>query len=105
MVHTKAGTPIVTAAIGEIPIGVDALLGMKAPDGIDPAILEHFGIGLPALRKINRIAQPAPRHHGIDRGWNDIEVAAKDGGRAVFEQELTVTDQAIEPAQFVIELW
>src|SRR4051812_19028455 len=44
MVHTKAGTPIVTAAIGEIPISVDALLGMKAPYGIDPAILEHFGI-------------------------------------------------------------
>ncbi len=77
--------PIVAAAIGEVPVGVDALFGMDAPDCIDPPVDEHCGIGLPALGKVDRIAQPAPRHHSVDWSWNNIKVAAKYARYAVFE--------------------
>jgi hypothetical protein len=104
VIHPKTGTPIVAASEREIPISVDALLGMNAPEGIDPAASEYFRISLATLWKINCIAHPPPRHHRVNWCWDDGVVAAKDGRRTLFQQELAVADQTTK-TQLVVELW
>ncbi|KRB31029.1 hypothetical protein ASD99_21745 [Mesorhizobium sp. Root695] len=104
MVHSQARTLVVAAAIGVIPISIDPLFGMDAPDCIYPAVLKHLGIGLTTLGKVNRIANPSSRHHGINRSWNDIVVSTQHGRRSRCKQILAVANQALEPAQLVVEL-
>src|SRR5882757_10383091 len=105
MVHPEARTAIVTAPVGEVPVGVDAFLGMDVPDRIDPTTIKHLGISLPALREVDSVADPSPRHCGIDRGWHNIIVAAKNAWCFLFEQQVAVADQTIEPPQLVVEFW
>ena len=66
MVHPQARAPIVATSIGEVPIGIDALVGVKVPYGIHPTVLKHHGIGLPTFRKIDGIAYPSLRYDRVD---------------------------------------
>ena len=84
----QAGTPVVATPVGEVPIRIDALLWINPPDGIDPPGLEHRGVGLPALRKVDRITQPSSRNDSVDGCRHDVVVTAKDGWSAVAEQQL-----------------
>jgi hypothetical protein len=78
---------------------------MDVPDRIDPTTIKHLGISLPALGEVDSVADPSPRHCGVDRGWHNIIVAATNAWCFFFEQQVTVADQTIEPPQLVVEFW
>src|SRR5882724_9703113 len=76
VVHAQTRRGVVAAAIGEVPVCVDALLRVKSAQRIYPPLAQEAGVGLSAFGEIDGVAVPASRDNGIDGGWNDIVVAA-----------------------------
>ena len=86
MIHAQAGATVVAAAIGEVPVGVDALIGMKPADRVDPPLIEQRVVCRAALWKRDCIPGPALGDPGVEIGRDDIEVAAQHGRIAVVQQ-------------------
>ena len=104
MVQAQPGAFVVAAAVGEVPIGVDAFFRMDFPQRVGPAVTQHDPVRVPALREKHRIINPALRHHGVDVFRNDVVVAAQNDRLSRVCEVRRVMTKPLEPPQLVIEL-
>src|SRR4051812_45523229 len=101
-VHAEAGIAPERRIV--YPEGVDALLGMQMPCGIDPSLLQQ-----PAERG----ARFGP-HYGVQAqkpfvvdvglGRNHVQVARQYHGPSRIDQSTRVRVEALEPGELVVEL-
>src|SRR5260370_26523893 len=87
-----------------IPECIDLFIGMQDPYGIGPSLGEQSCERLTYLDPEEGIVDPALRFVDIPLRRNDVVIAVKDHRVATGDDLAGMGDQAIKPAQFVVEL-
>src|SRR5262245_58439598 len=87
-----------------IPERIDALAGIGLAHSVGPTLFDELCISVAHLNAKQRIIDPSFGFVDIKLSWHDVEVARQNDAPARLHVLLGVVDQALEPAQFVVEL-
>ena len=87
-----------------VPERIDRLFRMPCPKCIRPSLIEKPKVRGTHLRSKECIVEPAFRLVNVTLSGNDVEVTCQNNGRSACQQVSRMSDQPLEPGDFIFEL-
>src|SRR5262245_26035155 len=88
-----------------IPERIHPLVRKARPQRVGPTLSQQPTVTLPGLGLQQRVFKPRARIVDIEIGRYDVVISRQHDGFSALAKGRRVAEEALEPGQFVVELW